>query len=36
MLNICGLGDTSCDENDDKHSDDALKDKNGMKASLYH
>jgi len=36
MLNICGLGDTSCDKNDDEHSGDALKEKNGMKALLYH
>ena len=36
MLAICGLGNTSCDENDDQHSDDALKEQNaenGMRLS---
>ena len=28
MLAVCGLGNTGCNENDDQHSDDALKEQN--------
>ena len=36
ILAICGLGTAGCDENDDQHSDDALKEQNaenGMRLS---